>query len=267
MKNEKNAKISVIVPYKNAEQWIGKCAESLKAQKGDFEFIMVDDHSTDDGYDKLRAITEDDDRFLRIGESSDEGHGVSWARNFGLECATGDWITFLDADDYWLPEAGKTLRSMMETGASVIQANHLRHYTKTGATKQKFYVDAGTRHLWSLPICWFAVWNKLYRREAIEGIRFNEDLQFGEDELFNMEVVARTRGMDCVAGSLLMHVFQNPNSLAKSKTDIDLLKQIRALVDFMEEHPDPEIRRLIFDILKSHMDTAWYFDIITGGAA
>ena len=96
-------KISVIIPYYNAEKWLERCAESLKNQEGSFEFIFVNDHSTDDGYTVLYEATKEDERFIRITEATpDEGSGVSWARNVGLEIARGDWVTFLDADDEML---------------------------------------------------------------------------------------------------------------------------------------------------------------------
>ena len=88
--------ISVIVPYKNSEPWIGRCVESLKAQGGDMEFILVNDHSTDGGKKIAKDLTKGDKRFRHYENA--RADGVSGARNTGLDKAKGEWITFLDAE-------------------------------------------------------------------------------------------------------------------------------------------------------------------------
>mgnify|MGYP002525989704 CR=1 FL=1 len=89
--------ISVIVPFRDEENWIGRCIDSLRIQRGRFEFLLVDDHSTDRSTDIVREHIKGDSRFDFSHLTS--LYGVSAARNAGIGNATGDWITFLDADD------------------------------------------------------------------------------------------------------------------------------------------------------------------------
>ena len=124
--------ISVIVPYWNAGKWIGRCTESLIRQTGDFEFIMVDDFSTDN------PVFEKDDRFILL--KNQHSKGVSGARNTGIEAAHGEWITFLDADDELMPDAYKlfSVAIMRDPEAVMHQLNHLRYYTKINKTALKY---------------------------------------------------------------------------------------------------------------------------------
>lgn len=249
--------ISVIVPYMNAAKWIRRCAMSLKRQKGDFEFIMVDDSSTDNGSEILKACA--DDRFIL---ANNYRHiGVSGARNCGLDIAKGEWITFLDADDELLPVASEVFGRMVKIDptANIIQANHLRQYAAPGVVN-KYPNRRGIYTLHDLPQQWCMVWNKLYRHDFIEGIVFDTDLQFGEDEMFNMECLARDGRIfhtmtDTV--TMLRH-FDNRKSLSHIKNRSDILKEARAIEDFIVRQEDPDVRDMAYQRLLWHWNSGTY---------
>ena len=91
---------SIIVPVYNSEHYLGKCLDSLSCQTfKDFEVIMVDDGSTDHSQALCLSRCQDDQRFKLI--THDENKGASEARNTGIANATGDYILFLDNDDWW----------------------------------------------------------------------------------------------------------------------------------------------------------------------
>ncbi len=90
--------ISVIIPVYNAEPYLNRCIDSVLASAySDFEIILVNDGSTDHSPDICRAYAEND---IRVVFLSQENRGVSSARNLGLEAARGEWIVFLDSDDF-----------------------------------------------------------------------------------------------------------------------------------------------------------------------
>ena len=90
--------ISVIIPVYNAEPYLNRCIDSVLASAySDFEIILVNDGSTDRSPDICRAYAENDSRVVFL---SQENRGVSSARNLGLEAARGEWIVFLDSDDF-----------------------------------------------------------------------------------------------------------------------------------------------------------------------
>lgn len=96
------AKISVIIPVYNASGLLPDCLQSIALQTWtDLEVLLVDDGSTDDSAGICRSFCEKDSRFRLLQK---ENGGVSSARNLGLKEATGDYIAFVDADDWLCPE-------------------------------------------------------------------------------------------------------------------------------------------------------------------
>ena len=230
-------KISVIVPYKDAAKYIDRCADSLREQGGDFEFIFVDDHSTD-------GARPSGDRFIVL---KNEFHpGVSGARNTGIKYATGEWITFLDVDDIFLPGAYEKFCSVIESDpdANVHQLNHVRQYVAKQLRTIKFANNEGKYVLPLMPDAWWGVWNKLFRSSLIKDVRFDENIQYGEDGLFVLECMARTKYIHCGNRRMMAveHILENKQSLSHLKKGKDILKQIRTYLDFLERHNDPDLR-------------------------
>ena len=246
-----NMKISIIVPFWNSEKWIGKCCESLLKQEGDFEFIFVDDNSTDRGADIIYKYCDRDPRFLVI--QNVHSKGVSGARNTGLDYAEGDWITFLDADDEYLDDAYETFMKVIKADprANIHQMNHVRYYSSLGKTTMKFINPRGTYSSKKMPEAWFGVWNKLYKADLIENVRFDESLQYGEDGLFNLHALSQDDYIHHTSKGLVAvkHNFINRDSLSKKKGMDDLIKQVRAYENFMLNSRSPSIRIAICEDL------------------
>lgn len=261
--------ISVIVPFWNSEQWIGRCVDSLKQQDGDFEFIMIDDWSTDQGRREAVEHIGSDERFALMG--NEHSKGVSGARNTGIDHARGEWITFLDADDELLPEASDVLERMirLDDTANVIQSNHLRHYAEKNVTKLKHANERGVYKLCDIsfsvwPKCWCMVWNKLIRRSFIEEnrIRFVEGLQYGEDETFNLTILKcddRLFHTKRNTVTVLRH-FDNKQSLSRVKSNdwLGLIRQSQALEEFILQADDQRLRRSAYEILAEHWNSDRY---------
>ena len=234
--------ISVIVPYRDAAPWIGRCCESLTRQDGDFEFLLINDNSVDGGENVVIQYEFLDERFR--GVDNQNSPGVSGARNTGIVEARGNWITFLDADDEMLPHAYRTMTNAAKSGANIIQFNHLRYYTAIDKLALKYTNEGGVFTLPDLPVHWFGVWNKLFRADIVEDVRFDESLQYGEDGLFVLECLAK-EGRIYHADrnkTTVKHRFDNKSSLSRSKTLSDIVKQLRAYEEFLLRHDAPEIR-------------------------
>lgn len=228
---------TVIVPFKNAAPWIRRCAESLRQLDGDMEFIFVDDNSTDGGGEIVEVFEAQDERFRCL--MNENGEGVSGARNTGLDWASGDWVSFLDADDEYAPGALNAMiaSTRMYPDADLIQMNHVR-VMPSGATVPRMFNARGKYDLYHLPKLWMSSCNKLFRRDLICDMTFNESLRHGEDELFILECLRRTR---CIYNSehIALHYHKdNPNSLSTTTSFDDLLGEQRALLDFLDEHRD-----------------------------
>lgn len=218
--------ISVVIPFYNSQEWLPRCLKSLESNEGNFEYILVDDSSTD----RSRAIVEAcaDSRVVLV--DNEHVKGVSGARNTGIEHATGEYLTFLDADDSFLPNAYQTLSRIASTGLDVYQLNHMRQYATT--RKLKYVNLAGIYALDAAPKCWWAVWNKLLKRESLEA-RFDESLDYGEDAVFMLHVLEKHKGIKHDDSAVICRHFDNDHSLARSKTLNSVVKQVRAIEEFM----------------------------------
>lgn len=129
MKNQID--ISVIIPVYNAGALIDRCLDSVFNQAGDLniEVVLVDDGSTDNSVDLIRARKEQD----RIRLFQQKNSGPSKARNKGIMEATGKYIAFLDADDYWMPEfLGATFKFLEAHADCVAVSVAQRHLTVSG---------------------------------------------------------------------------------------------------------------------------------------
>ncbi len=188
--------ISVIVPIYNVEAYLPKCLDSLVAQTfPDVEFILIDDGSTDRSAEFAAAYAGADDRFLVHRTAN---HGLSAARNLGIEKARGDWLMFVDPDDYVTPDFCETpyqaaLRE--EADLVIFKSSVVRGRGSVARGKGSAIsgiVDAET----AVRYGGVAVWNKLYRRELFGAIRYPEGRVF--------EDIATTHKLIFAAERILM---------------------------------------------------------------
>ena len=163
--------ISVIVPVYNVESYLGQCLDSILAQTyRDIEIILVDDGSTDGCPQICDAYREKDSRVVVFHT---ENQGLSTARNLGLDHAHGEWIMFVDSDDWVEPdfcrlpyEAAVEHRADLVIFEMAIIDLHghtiSRDYQKSGIISAENAVECGHS----------AAWNKLYHRPLFTGIRY-----------------------------------------------------------------------------------------------
>ena len=175
------AKISVIIPVYNVEKYLNECLESIINQTfKDIEIICVDDGSTDGSSDILNKYSMKDERFKIITQKN---LGISVARNKGIESATGDYIAFIDSDDYLLnmDYFEKLYSACKKYNADIAVASIIRgNEKKSGYIYKVEQEKIATDYEKKLKICNIPesnfVWNKLYRRSKLldSRIRFPE---------------------------------------------------------------------------------------------
>ncbi|EIE48950.1 glycosyltransferase family 2 protein [Salipiger aestuarii] len=198
-------RISVIVPIYNVADYVTDCIRSILDQSfGDFELIAVDDGSLDGSGEIAERAAAGDLRFRLIRQAN---AGLSGARNTGLNVAHGQTIAFVDSDDTVAPDYLERLeRTLRDTGADWVACgilfhgpdSEMRHSARHDAPRlledQPDLPLPQTYPLtdWRDVVCHFpSAWNKLYRRALIEGIRFDEGLNY-EDHAFFHRCAART---------------------------------------------------------------------------
>lgn len=140
-------KVSIIVPVYNVEKYIEKCINSLKNQTlSDIEIILVDDSSTDSSLKLCQKAAEEDAR-IKVIHKINEGAGM--ARNAGLEVAKGEYIGFIDSDDFVEENMYETLCAKAdEYGSDLILSGILfvdgNMFSETGEKESKIYFDTDT---------------------------------------------------------------------------------------------------------------------------
>lgn len=181
-----NNKISVIIPAYNAGGTIERCLDSvLKQVYTNLEVIVINDGSTDDTYSICCRYSKKYSRLFLIDKKNE---GVSKARNTGLEQAQGDWILFLDSDDYIDSNFCDVIyksnnADLLICGyADVYDKKIIKNtYSKTGYSENINDIGEliGASNL-------AYVWGKFYKKEIInkDSVLFNEALDYGEDNLF-----------------------------------------------------------------------------------
>lgn len=192
-------KISVIVPVYNAENYLSACLDSILSQTcQDFEIILIDDGSKDASGQICDAYAGKDPRIQVVHQ---ENGGVSRARNRGLELATGELISFIDSDDTLEPDMYELLvRVMQEHNADISHCGY-KHIVGEEIRLVHDTKRVIPHHTQEALDCFVdgrlfggGLWNKLYRRELLDGLSFREDLKNNEDILFNFEAFRRA---DC----------------------------------------------------------------------
>ena len=207
---------------------------------------------------RKRCIESIDPRF-RIYEALDPTHsGVSATRNRGLFSVllrNIDYITFLDADDTFNADAYDQICAAIEEApdADIIQLNHERE--KEGFPKwMKHFNEKGWYGLDKLPAFWVAVWNKIYKADLIRNIRFVEGLNYGEDEIFNLECLAKARRIYCSERFAMVHHFDNPNSLTKTVDVHGLIDEQCSLLNLICKYKDD---RELYEAIRQRQVELW----------
>lgn len=210
--------ISIIVANYNNDIYLDDCLKSVVTQSfTDWECIVVDDGSTDGSVNVIKRWAKQDKRIIPVFQKN---HGVSHARNVGINMARGRWIGFLDSDDCFCADGLKILYECGEqNNADIVGGGGVRvpddfqlnatcsdNFTSPPFIFLQFndqdlvkmdYLGETHRMVW--------VWRRLYRREIIGNIRFDEELYPGEDTCFIYEVLPRAKRIAECRGMVVYH--------------------------------------------------------------
>lgn len=188
--------VSVIIPIYNAEDHLQRCLDTLLVQTySDFEVIMVDDGSVDESGEICNQMAIRDDRFRVFHQKNG---GVSSARNTALKNAKGEFVTFVDADDYVDRDYIKELMCGMQYHEVDICYCNAQDEDDKGNSipvggSEENIIFYKSEYEWNGPIAHPLVRNTLFRKELIRGIYFNPYISLGEDSLFFAQCLIRAR--------------------------------------------------------------------------
>lgn len=229
--------LSVIVPVHDSSKTIEKCLGSLIAQTyEDLEIIVVDDHSEDNSFDICRKIQRLDDR-VKVYKSTERG--VSAARNVGIDKSSGNYLTFVDSDDYVDISAYEKIMSAFFARTSIkMVAYGIVFEYRDGVQSVSYGVNDCEFSSSDLPMRMFTDFgvngfacNKVYARDLICGnsirIRFDEKISILEDNLFNYDIIFGNDIFECACiGDVYYHYLQHPASACNKKFSLRNLEYL-----------------------------------------
>ena len=185
--------ISIIIPIYNVESYLRKCLDSIIEQSFPyFELLLINDGSTDASTQICQEYVEKDDR-IRYFEK--ENGGVSSARNFGIKHSRGEYITFIDSDDWIEPNYLEILyKTIKEQEADIVVTNYytfreedamfLFHVAETNEPLVFQPNDSFFNYMFSTfgtDIAWGSSWSKLFKKSLFDRLCFSEDISWAED--------------------------------------------------------------------------------------
>lgn len=210
--------ISIVLPVYNVEKYVEKCITSILNQSyKNFELIIVNDGSTDRSLEICQRYQGENILLL------DKKHGgVSSARNWGMKFCKGEFIAFIDSDD-WVEEnyLGELINGFAEEDVDITQCGYIRRKDNQKILRQRRVEE---KIIDTQDLIWYEhlvtgninnmVWGKIFRKSLIDGFRFQENHDY-EDGMFIIDILEHARKVKTI-DKLLYNYRRNPESITQS---------------------------------------------------
>lgn len=248
-------KISVIVPVYNTEEYLERCIRSIMEQTyKNLEIIVVNDGSVDGSLNILESLKKEDDRIVIINQ---ENMGVSKARNKGLDYTTGEFITFVDSDDFIEKDMYEIMiKHLIEEDADLCRIKAFIYNREGGieeiSKERNLFIYNNEIEIMNVYLqneLKIAVWDKMFRKSAVEKIRFDTSL-FNEDAAYVWEACLNSRKVVMDTKQLYHHIKRPNNSLTSapfSESNLTLYGYCKEnFKKLMNEYEDREQQAYLF---------------------
>ena len=234
-------KVSILVPIYNVERYIGRCVESLMLQTyNDIEYIFLDDKTKDKSMAVLRKITS---RFMKSKQikiiEHKQNKGLAGARITGLKNSTGDYVMFVDSDDFLEPEAVELMvKKIVEDKSDVVISafNHVFEGKTIFEDIPEYSSSEYLAHLLERKIA-LNVWSRLYKRTLFfeHNVSFVEGINMGEDYVVTSRLFYYVKKISYIHKPLYNYLHINANSYTTSfrrKGMVEVLCAQKIIEDF-----------------------------------
>lgn len=260
-------KISIIVPVYNVEKYVEKCIQSLINQSyKNIEIILVDDGSNDRSNKIIDEYAKVDSRILTIHQKN---KGVSAARNAGLKVATGKYVGFVDPDDYVDYQMYETMLKKIELNMSDLAVCGFSKVTELSDKEEIFEIKD---ELLSPKKCVEdlfdfrggyaikpSVWNKLFRRDKIGDLKFDENIGISEDLKFVVQYILKCNSIVYVKQAFYKNL-QRDGSITRSKGKAAQIIKTVEIDNFVYDEIKkiyPDLREVVLDWIVQD-NRGWY---------
>ena len=232
------AEISIIIPVYNVEKYLRKCLDSIVHQTlQDIEIICVNDCSLDNSLSILKEYAKKDHRIKIIDFK--ENHGVAVARNEAIKIAKGEYIGFVDSDD-WIDSDfyEKIYNKVKETNSKLVIGN-VQLESENGQKQNDYIVNDIIKKINNQPLYFNQLfWLGLYSSDLLKNnsIQFIENCIFGEDRLLPLKAAYYAKKIETVHDTFY-HYIRNGNSITKSLKNEKILRSfmysVKNIFDFI----------------------------------
>lgn len=214
--------ISIIVPVYNNATSLSRCIGSIIGQTyQDWELILVNDGSTDESLAVGQSLMSEDRRIQLYTKANG---GVSSARNLGLEKSTGEYVVFVDSDDWVAPDFLQTLVDKRDSDVviSSFVCEYGDHRKEEQLRDEYIHITSSGLNDILMHGAVMTVWGKLLKKDIIKcnKLRFDERIDYGEDSLFMFEYLLNAKTM-CWSPCLNYHYCITQSGLSSRKLDVD----------------------------------------------
>lgn len=200
--------LSIIIPvYNTLEKKLRRCLDSIIVQLyKDYECIVVDDGSTDGSAVIIDEYVTNDARFKAVHKKNG---GVSSARNCGLRIASGEWLVFVDSDDFLMPDHISSLMDAATDDVDIVMTGfrflHPDKTTEHGYNIGKYIgIESIRKFIFVTEFLRFQVpWDRIYRNK--KNLFFDENLSLGEDRLFCYQYLLNCKGIATISKITYIH--------------------------------------------------------------
>lgn len=261
--------ISVIVPVYNVEKFLKKCLDSLLTQTyRNLEIILIEDGSPDNSAAICDAYAEKD---FRIKVIHQENKGLCGARNSGMRAATGEYIGFIDSDDWLAPDMYEYLMNKLKGyEADIVSCRYYRVVPGKNTTARCdgedvcLNKDEAIRELINRFVLRSTYWNKLFRREMFEGFEFPEGRTF--EGTFTMHKVMENAEKIVMLGDPKYYYYDNETSIVNTKNIRNGMNYVVAYMTrynyLVEKYPDLQ-KKMMKDAVSAIMGLRYICKNIT----
>lgn len=236
------------------QNYLNRCLDSvLKNSYENIEVLLINDGSTDDSEKICNEYILNDSRFILINR---ENGGLSFARNVGLDHASGDYIMFLDSDDWLMPNAIDDLVLIInKTNAKIVEyrAKITKNKFEESSTNEYFLqnnLDALQRIFKNRH---FGVWNRMVKKELLTQLRFVEG-QIYEDILFTTTLLSKVQNIIYYDKFLYNYFFENNSSLVRGNYSLKQLDHIKSIEQTFSFAISENLDSKIIEAIKKHYE-------------
>lgn len=253
--------ISIIIPIYNAERYLKECLESIRRQTYlNYEVLLIDDGSTDGSSRICNEFATNNPHFHYFHRGKE---GVSSARNYGLDKAKGEWICFIDADDWVSTDYLQILSSQQPQaditffGANVMRPDGKRetlvHSCIYADDREGIEEVIYTLKCGQLGDVFGWTWDKMFRTDIIQkhNVRFPENIGFREDEIFTLEYCRYITSIRIIDQAPYYYRVTTDGLTGKGIQTSDLFPSSIRLEESLDYYSNPKLKE---HILKSATD-------------